>query len=412
MNAAKLALALVTLAAPVAGFFAILARLRPRLAAEDQDRERLRITIGTVAFGAIAFVPAWLLEERLQAWARLDDHARAADITSLVYTFLVAAPLEQGLKVAAITPVWRSRHFEAPIDGLVYAAAAALGFISAHNLEFFISEGATGIHAARALLAVPAHLFFAAAWGVALGRAARARARSGNRSARLRFGGRTFNLTWLGAMLFNGVFDHIVYTRGVVALVAAAPILLMMLIIGYVTARDYLKVAPPESAPTTIGPATRRQRILRTLAPPSLRAVRDALSRTEHPLMLRWIGFGALVQAGVITACLVGAVALGHRLGVDFAAVDQGDAAGAASLGPLVLLGGATLAAFPFAGYLVARASSTKSVLEPAIAAALAIIGALVLLGVAAPITVVFAVAFAPVAFGLACAGAWVGISR
>jgi len=53
-----------------------------------------------------------------------------------------------------------------------------------------------------------------------------------------------------------------------------------------------------------------------------------------------------------------------------------------------------------------------RSVLEPAIGAALAIAGVLVLLGLAAPLAVVFAVAFAPVAFSLACAGAWIGMDR
>ena len=33
-----------------------------------------------------------------------------------------------------------------------------------------------------------------------------------------------------------------------------------------------------------------------------------------------------------------------------------------------------------------------------------------IMLGLAAPVAVVFALAFAPIAFGLACAGAWVGI--
>jgi hypothetical protein len=74
------------------------------------------------------------------------------------------------------------------------------------------------------------------------------------------------------------------------------------------------------------------------------------------------------------------------------------------------LLGAGVLVAFPAAGFLVARASGTASVLEPALAAALAIAGTLVMLGLAAPVAVVFALAFAPIGFGLACAGAWVGI--
>ena len=44
--------------------------------------------------------------------------------------------------------------------------------------------------------------------------------------------------------------------------------------------------------------------------------------------------------------------------------------------------------------------------------AAVAIGGSLVLLGLAAPVAVVFAIAFAPIAFGLACAGAWVALER
>ena len=108
---------------------------------------------------------------------------------------------------------------------------------------------------------------------------------------------------------------------------------------------------------------------------------------------------------------MAGAVVLGHRLGVDFAAIDRGDSASAA-VGPLLLLGVAALVAFPAAGYLVARASASRSVLESMIAATLALAAALVLLGLAAPVAVVFAIAFAPVALGLACAGAWVGIVK
>jgi hypothetical protein len=34
------------------------------------------------------------------------------------------------------------------------------------------------------------------------------------------------------------------------------------------------------------------------------------------------------------------------------------------------------------------------------------------MLGLAAPVAVVFAIAFAPIALGLACAGAWIGVTR
>ena len=58
------------------------------------------------------------------------------------------------------------------------------------------------------------------------------------------------------------------------------------------------------------------------------------------------------------------------------------------------------LAAFPVSGFLVARASGVPTLLEPALSAGLAIVAALVLLGLAAPIAMVFALAFSPIALG------------
>src|SRR4029079_8922251 len=133
--------------------------------------------------------------------------------------------------------------------------------------------------------------------------------------------------------------------------------------------------------------------------------------RTERPVTLTWIAFGALVTVGVMTTTLALAVALGPSCVVDFARLARGDASTAAAARLLLLVAGA-IAAFPFAGYLVARASSTGSVLEPAGSAALAILGSLALLGLAAPVAVVVAAALAPIAFSLACAGAWIGTTR
>jgi RsiW-degrading membrane proteinase PrsW (M82 family) len=368
---------------PVVGYLALLPR-------SERRHGKLRVVVGTLALGAALYVPAKLIEHLLETWTGLQPRGGgASDLTGLAYLFLVVAPLEQGLKVAAIAPVWRSRHFHEAFDGIVYASAAALGFVTAHNATFLWGR-ALGFDLARALLAVPAHLFFAAVWGYALAR-----------DPRKRLGGRLFNVAWLVAMAFNGVYDHIVFGRGKAALVAVVPVLLCMGGLSWAAARDLSQ----RNQRGSFAPRTRRS----SIAPPSLGAMREALLRTERPVMLTWIAFGALVQAGVMTAALAAAVALGHRVGLDFSAVDRGESS-VASAAPLVLLGGAALAAFPMAGYLVARASSTRTVLEPAMSAALAIAGFLVLLGLAAPVAVVFAIAFAPVAFGLACGGAWVGL--
>jgi RsiW-degrading membrane proteinase PrsW (M82 family) len=388
LNVLSFLLWLVAVAAPPAVWVVLLPRTKRR-------HGKLSVALGTALLGAVAFVPAALIEGFLQRWGGLDRYTRAADLATLVYVLLVAAPIEQGLKVAAVAPVARSRHMAEPIDGIVYASAAALGFVTVHNAVYLWGRALPSIDLLRVLIAVPAHLFLAAAWGYALGR-----------ERRRIIGGRRFNLAWLGATLFNGVYDHIVFARGPRALLAAIPILLCIGFLAFTAARDLVRrgSAVPTSDP-------RARRFLGSIAPPSLGAMREALRRTERPVMLTWIAFGALVTTGVMTANLAGAVALGHKLGVDFAAVDRPEVQ-ATAMAPLVLIGAAALAAFPIAGYLVARASSARSVLEPAISAALAILGALVLLGLAAPVAVVFALAFAPIAFGLACAGAWMGMTR
>ena len=72
-------------------------------------------------------------------------------------------------------------------------------------------------------------------------------------------------------------------------------------------------------------------------------------------------------------------------------------------------LGAGLFSAFPTSGYLIAKASNVSRLLEPALATGLALVLTLVVVGLAAPVAVVFAVACSPVAFGLACAGAMVG---
>jgi hypothetical protein len=112
----------------------------------------------------------------------------------------------------------------------------------------------------------------------------------------------------------------------------------------------------------------------------------------------------------MITAGLAIAIGTGGQLGIDFAVVDRVDA-GARALVPLLLLGTGGLAAFPGAGYLLARASGTRSVIEPALAAALTIVLVMVVMGMAEPTSIVFAIAFAPIAFALSCIGAWFGLA-
>ncbi len=141
-------------------------------------------------------------------------------------------------------------------------------------------------------------------------------------------------------------------------------------------------------------------------APPSLSAVRSALKRADNPIKVRWIVFGALVTIGAMIAGLGVAIFAAWKANIDFSKVDEHDVS---ATWPVLFLGAGLLFGFFVSGWLVARAAGVRTLLEPALATVLAIALTLVALGLAAPDTVVFGLAVAPVAWALACAGAWMG---
>jgi RsiW-degrading membrane proteinase PrsW (M82 family) len=340
--------------------------------------------------GLGAFVLAWacyFAELGLWHWTKLSLVAlKGKEAEALLAMFLFAAPLEEGAKVLAVWPLYAARRIPHVRQALVLAAAAGWGFATGEASALVSLEDRSWLGIARALLTAPPHVLSAILWGVWLG----TRTRAG-----------WFSLAWLVAMVLRGAIDHVVLGRGPGLMVLAIPLLLALLALAWATARR----AALESSARTRGLELAAGRS----EPPSLTGVWQALQPRQQPLMLLWIAFGALVTLGVGLAALAFAIFIGHRLGLDFAAADEADLR---SNGPLLLLGLAIGAAFPAAGYLVARASGTRSVLEPALGASLATVAAVLFLSVTTPIAAVFAFAITPVAFVLTCSGAWFGISH
>jgi len=369
----------------------------------DRRREPWRALAVTFAFGIVFALPTYWIQAKAAAWTGLDARASVAgDAGSLVFLFALVSPMREASKVAAAWPAFRSSHFDEPFDGVVYASVAAMGFATADSVRHLIQHPHGAIWIARVLFAVPAHLFFACLWGYALGRAKHTKRP-----------GALFPSTWLAATLGHAFYSYLVYYRPPGALYAALGILLAMGLVAFFMARD-LHVRSDrqsrESDPLFGGrlssPSLVPSSGARLSSVPSLRAVRAALRRADQPIRIRWIALGTLVTLGAMIAGLAASIAFGRYAHVDFALVDEHDVSTTA---PVALLGAGLLAAFPLSGFLVARASGLPTLLEPAVASALAILAALALLGFAAPIAMVFALAFSPFAFALACAGAWVG---
>src|SRR5207237_8291792 len=129
-------------------------------------------------------------------------------------------------KGAAMWPAFRSKHFDEPIDGVVYSSAAALGFACIENALTLRTHGGW-VWIARTLVALPAHVFFAATWGYALGRA-----------KRVKRPGAIFPGAWLVATAAHGLYAHLVYGRSEGALVGTLPLLLAMAVVTFFAWRD------------------------------------------------------------------------------------------------------------------------------------------------------------------------------
>jgi RsiW-degrading membrane proteinase PrsW (M82 family) len=362
----------------------------------DARREPPWLVVLTFVLGSVAALVSLLVVGRAAGLTGLDVRvSTAGESGALVFLFFVVAPAQEAVKVAAAWPAFLSKHFDEPYDGVVYAASSALGFAAVENGFILHAHPTGGIWLARALLSLPAHVFFACFWGYALGRAKHSKARIP-----------VFPAAFLASIVAHGLYAHFVYGRGPGALLAVTPLLAVMGVVAWLLARDLrLRGDRPSRLPSGSG-GSRLSRLSIAAQPPSLSAVRSALTRADQPVKVRWVFFGSLVTIGAMIVGLGAGVLMARLLKIDLSTVDEHDVGAAA---PVLLLGIGLLASFPTSGWLIARAAGVRTLLEPALACVLALVITLTGLGFAAPFTVVFALALSPIAWVLACFGAWIG---
>lgn len=343
--------------------------------------------------GAVGFAITHALVELVRGRLGVEPSLKV-DLVTTAFDVLIRGPLEETARALAVVLPLRSKRLTRPYDAMRLAAGASLGFGVADVVVRTIGRAEVDPwFIVGTWLYVGGRTSLSALWGFAIGR-----------ERRRRLGGRAFARTFVVAVFFGGVVDHLVFQRGPLAISAVAPLVASSFVASLIARRDLLRLSEKV-------PKKRLSRFLRVRTP-SIEELEAALARKpERPLLLRWVGFGALTTTGILVTSVVTAIILAKRAGVDFAAIDEGGAFDTA-LPPLVVLGLAVLVSFPLSGFLVAKASSARSVLEPALASSIAILLILVLLGLAAPIAAIFGLAVAPPAFALACAGAFVGLSR
>src|SRR5690606_3642344 len=245
-----------------------------------------RAALLVVAGGGVAAVLAITLERSLLDLTGLGLDAAVVGVSgALLATFLLAAPLEEAVKVAVVWPLFRTRRLSDRRTGVMYAVCAAAGFAAVEAL--LVRERAGSMPHLRVLAGMCGHLFFAGVWGYALGGGGRTR-------------GRYFGVAWLAAMGLHGLYLHIVFGRGPAVLVLTLPMLAAMALVSWLAFR--------EIAAGRAGRAGRAAAPLSGPEPASLRTVRRALRRRGRPLMVHWIAVGVFVTIGLMLACLALAV--------------------------------------------------------------------------------------------------------
>lgn len=198
------------------------------------EREPPWALASAFVLGALA-APFTLAAER----ALLSDLPSLAPALSNTATlqwscFGVIGPVEELAKLGVTLLFARRALMNEPVDGVVYAGFVSLGFAAGEGIL-----GAKGLSAGalllRALLPLPAHVFFSSLWGAGLGA--------------LRYWGRALwpwpLVSWLAAALLHGGYDYLLFVDGgrqrgsVVALLAVAGVLCALLFRALLTASPF-----------------------------------------------------------------------------------------------------------------------------------------------------------------------------
>jgi protease PrsW len=154
----------------------------------------------TAGFGAA------VAADRVEGWVAPGPTLMEGSLAArAALAFFVAGPVEEGLKLVGVLLLVRPwSHFDEPMDGILYGAAAGAGFALAENLAFMQLEPEAAL--VRGPIGTGAHVLFSTLWGGALGHAGHLK--GFHRKAALTAAGLA------AAALAHGAFDLIAFSSG------------------------------------------------------------------------------------------------------------------------------------------------------------------------------------------------------
>ena len=176
--------------------------------------EPMWLVMATFLLGGLSVIPAGLVEYACMHASpylnptimTLGGQLMSFPIALVVFSVVVGLSEEGAKLLGAWSLAGHHREFDEPVDGIVYGVASALGFAAVENVKYFAVGRLTAtIITARTFTSVPAHMFFGAIWGYALGQRLIKK--------------RTSVLLFLGyAALAHGAFDTFLSIEGLSAL--------------------------------------------------------------------------------------------------------------------------------------------------------------------------------------------------
>jgi RsiW-degrading membrane proteinase PrsW (M82 family) len=126
-----------------------------------------RLLAQTFFLGMVSTIPSGIFNVIFLGDVDLDGPVGLSTVAAGM--FLVVGPVEETSKFLAVKlGPYRRTYSDEPMDGLVYAAAASLGFASLENLLYVLQFGPS-VMLARAPFSTLAHVIFGSFWGYALG---------------------------------------------------------------------------------------------------------------------------------------------------------------------------------------------------------------------------------------------------
>jgi len=165
--------------------------------------------------------------------ASLGDLANLSLGGKAYQAFIVAGVTEEiGKFLVVRITVYRNRHFDEPIDGVVYSSAAALGFASAENIGYLIGFG-WEVLLLRGFISMLGHILFSMMWGYPLAlRKIRGPALTG--------------LVWLGlgaGVASHGLYDFLLFTQSWFALLVI-PAFMGLVVLLVAIVRHARRISP------------------------------------------------------------------------------------------------------------------------------------------------------------------------